>query len=193
MLTTDPENGSILSKTWEELEALEYQDRLLFPFEIMRKRAKGWEKTPVALRVPREPDAREARAKARAWAKEEGLDPELDSDLFDNMDTMVMLSLSIRNIKPPHEPWEPDYKKLEERYDRPSLDAAWSHLEALRSVIDPRPEEIDRETTIGLIGVIAKKRNIVPLAAYAGRAQNSCIVTMAELAQSYLDSKSSSE
>ena len=107
--------ASILSKSWEELEALEFDGRLLFPAHVLRRKAKDWERIDVVLRVPREPDMRRARLKARAWAAEEGLDPELDPAMFENMDSMCVLTEAIRNPAPPHEPWEPFAKELESK------------------------------------------------------------------------------
>lgn len=181
--------AAVLEKSWEELEALEYQDQLLFPFEIKRRRAKDWEIIPVMLKVPREVDIRRARVRARVWAKEAKLDPELDPLLFDNMDTMCVLADAIRNVAAPHEPWEPFPEKLESLYDRPSLDAVWAQLDALKTVIDPRPDFLTEDQLLAVIGAVAKARNIVPLAAFAGESQNSCVVTMAIRLQSSLDSK----
>jgi hypothetical protein len=170
----------VLDKDWEELEAIEQDGgRLLFPFSIQKKTVKGWEAVPVMLRVPREADTRRARSKAREWAKREKLDPELDPELFSNMDTMCMLADAIRNVAEPHEPWEPFPDKLEELYDRPSLDAVVAYIDALKTTIDPRPHDISEEETWGVIAAVAKARNIVPLAAFAGESQNNCVVTMA--------------
>ncbi len=175
----------VLEKDWEELEAIEQDGgRLLFPFSLQRKTHKGWEDIPVMLKVPREPDTRKARLRAREWAKKEKLDPDLDPEFFSNMDTMCLLADCIRNVKAPHEPWEPFPEKLEELYDRPSLDAAYAQIDALKTVIDPRPHNISEEEMWGIIAAVAKARNIVPLAAFAGESQNNCVVTMAQLLMS---------
>lgn len=184
---------AILEKTWDELETLEHAGYLLFPDTLRRRKRDGtWEEIPVTLRVPREPETRRARVQARQWAKEEGLDPQLDPDVFDNMDTMCILAMAIRNATPPHEPWEPDPKVLESKYDRPCLDAMWAKLEALRTVIDPRPNQLSEEDIAAVIASIASTRTTVPLAVFAGAAQNSCVVSMAEQLMSLLGSKSSS-
>ena len=180
---------AVLEKSWEELEALEYQDQLLFPFDIKRRRLKDWESIPVLLKVPREVDLRKARIRARAWAKEAKLDPDLDPLMFDNMDSMCVLADAIRNVEAPHEPWEPFPEKLESLYDRPSLDAVWAQLEALKTVIDPRPDLLTEEQLLTVIGAVAKARNIVPLAAFAGESQNNCVVTMAVRLKGFLESK----
>ncbi len=180
----------VLKKTWDELEAIEQDGgQMLFPFDLQRRTSKGWEAVPVLLKVPREPDTRKARVLAREWAKKEKLDPELDPEIFSNMDTMVLLSICIRNVAPPHEPWEPFPDKLESLYDRPSLDAAWAQIDALKMVVDPRPHDISEEEMFGVIAAVAKARNIVPLAAFAGESQNSCVVFMAQRLMTLLQPK----
>lgn len=180
----------ILKRSWADLEVLEFQGHLLFPFQIVRYTATGRELINVMLQVPREPVSRKARLQARAWAAKEGLDPVLDPDLFDNMDTMCILSLSIRNTTPPHEPWEPDPAVLEAKYDRPSLDAAWARIEALRMVIDPQEGVVDDDTFSMLIAMIAKKGNIDPLAVLDSSGLQSFIVRTAKLLQSSQPSES---
>lgn len=171
---------SILDKKWEELEATEFAEYLLFPDELVKRKKDGsFERTPIMIRVPREPESRKARLDARAWAAREGLDPALDPDLFDNMDTMCLLSVAIRNTSAPFEAFEPDPKRLERIYDRPCLDAIWAKIGAYRSVLDPRPNALNEDETLAVIGVVAKTRNIAPLAALGGESQNSLIVTMA--------------
>ena len=182
---------NILSKKWEDFEAEEHADYLLFPEDLIKRKKDGsFEKTPVMIRVPREHEMRKARIRARGWAKNEGLDPELDPDLFDNMDSMCILAVAIRNTTPPYEPYEPDPERLERVYDRVCLDALWTKLEAYRQVIDPRVANLSEEETLAMIGVIAKARNVVPLAALGGASQNSFVVTMAVRLQSLLVSKS---
>lgn len=184
---------AILGKDWAELEALEFNGTLLFPEEVVRRRGTGWERIPILLKIPREPDTRKARVKARAWAAKEGLSPELDSELFENMDAICILSDAIRNVSAPHEPWEPFPHELEAKYDRACLDALYAKLEAYRTVIDPRPDGLTEEQLLAVIGAVAKSRNIVPLAGFAGESQNSCVVSMAVLLRTLLASKSSSE
>lgn len=171
---------AILEKKWDEFEAEEYADYLLFPDELVKRKKDGtFERLPVMLRVPREHETRKARLDARAWAARDGLDPALDPDIFDNMDTMCTLSVAIRNTSAPYEAFEPDPSRLERIYDRPCLDAMWAKLGAYRSVLDPRPNALNEEETLAVIGVVAKTRNIGPLAALGGESQNNLIVSMA--------------
>lgn len=180
----------ILNKNWEELETAEHAGYLLFPDEILKRKKDGtFERVPVMIRVPREHETRKARIEARTWAKDDGLDPELDPDLFDNMDTLCILAQAIRNTSPPHEPFEPDPKRLEKVYDRPSLDAIWAKLQGYREVLDPRPNSLTDEQTMAIIGAVAKARNTVPLAALGGRSQTNLIVTMANRLTSSRPSK----
>jgi len=181
----------LLARPWDELETLEHAGYLLFPAELRRRKRDGtFETVPVALRVPREHETRAARIQARRWAAEEGLDPRLDPDLFDNLDSLCVLAIAIRNATPPHEPWEPDVKQLEKKYDRVSLDALWSELEAVRKVLDPRPDTITEDTFVALVGAIAQKNRIDPLAALGGDGQARFVVRMASLLWSYLKPKS---
>lgn len=181
----------LLSKTWGELETLEQDDRVLFPHSIIRVRSKGArESIPVMLRVPREHETRKARLQARAWAEREKLNPALDADLFDNLDTLCLLSHIIRNTTAPFEPWEPDPEILERSYDRVSLDAVWARVEALRKCIDPRASELDEASFTALVAMIAKKAEIDPLAVLDSDGQASFIVLMAKRLASLQDCKS---
>jgi hypothetical protein len=184
--------ADVLAKSWDELKAFEFADRLLFPETLLKLTADGtFESIPICLRIPREFELRKARVDARKWAADEGLDPELDPTLFDDMDTICTLSIAIRNATPPHEPWEPDPRRLERNYDKPSLEALWAKVDAYRAVIDPRVDELDEGDTLMLIAAIAASKNIVPLAGFGGSAQNSFIVSMAVQLQTLHQSKSS--
>lgn len=184
----------LIGKNWGELEILEHYGYLLFP-ETLYKRSKSgeFEKQPIVLRVPRQHELREARVEARRIAKDDGLDPSLDKDLIDDIETVCILSKAIRNCTPPHEPWEPDPRGLEKRYDRGSLIQLWAKLDALHQVVDPAPHKIGEEEMFALIAAIAKERNILPLAVYGPAAQASFVIFMASLLQSSLESRSSSE
>lgn len=175
----------------EEADVLEHADYLLFPAEILKRRSKGeFERIPVRLRVPREPEMRKARVKAYAIMKEDKLDPHQDRDLFSNVETFCILSDCIRNATPPHEPYEPDPRGLESRYDKASLMAIWARLDALAKIVDPRPSDLSTMEVMALIAAIAKESNIGPLAVYGSHAQASLVVTMAKLCAISLDSKS---
>lgn len=182
----------LLSRTWEELETFEFNDQLHFPHEIIRVRAGGKrERIQVVLRVPREHITRRARLAARQWAADEGLDPALDPDLFDNMDSLCLLCECIRNKTPPHEPWVPTPQELEIHYDRPSLDFTWARLEALRKIIDPRTTDLSEDMFLALVATLAKKAVIDPLVVLDSNGQENFILRMASRLQSYIQVKSS--
>jgi hypothetical protein len=182
----------LLALTWGDIEAIEVNDRVLYPHTIYRPRAKGEpEAIQVMLRIPRENETRKARTQAREWAMREKLDPKVDVDLFDNLDTMCILAMCIRNTTPPYEPWIPTPEELERTYERPVLDAVWARLEALRQVVNPRFEDVDDETFSALVLTIAKKASIDPLVVLDSDGLQSFIVRMAQQLQSLLESKSS--
>jgi hypothetical protein len=190
---TESALDDILSKNWEELEALEHAGYLLFPAILYRKRADGTlEKLPICLRVLRPYERREARTAARVIAAEDHLDPKLDPDLFDDLDTVCLLSHAIRNRTHPHERFVPDPRELERDYDERSLDLLWGQHQAYRRLLDPRPKELSDAETVALIAAIAKEQTIGPLVAIGGAEQESLVITMASLLQGSLSSNSSS-
>lgn len=170
-------------KTWDELEAIEHQSRLMFPITLNRRAKSGKLVEARAMaRVPRLPELRQARIEARKIAESEGLDPSKDPDLFDDIDTVCVLQRCIRSTTPPHEPFCPSVSELEATFDPDSLRAAWSTLEALRTFVDPRPQDVSEEEVRALIVAIASTRTIAPLAAFAGSSQVESLVRMAEIA-----------
>lgn len=192
--TTEPHIAEyLLRKSWGELEVLEFAGYLLFPETINKRTPEGVEKIDVCLRIPRNNELRKARGMARQLFKKDGLDPEADKDLFDELENLCILSLAIRNRSSPHEPWVPDPEELERNYDKSSLAECWAKIDALSLRVDPRPYDIDKDTMLGMIAAIVKERNISPLVVFGSAAQNTFIVSMADLLTSFLESKSSSD
>lgn len=186
--------AELMTKDWGELEVLEHAEHLLFPEKLIRRKADGtWEETPIMLRVPRDPDMRKARIDARQWAEAEGIDEKRDRDLFETMENMCILASSIRNSTPPHEPWEPDPKILERRYDKVCLRRMWERLDKLNDIINPNPDQLSAPEIVALIIAIAKARHLGPLVVYGPGAQTSFVVSMVDLLLSSLGSKLSSE
>jgi hypothetical protein len=184
-------SDALKGKTWVDADVLEFADYLLFPGEVLKRRAGGeFERVPVRLRVPREHELRQVRVQARSIMEEDGLDPARDRDLFSNVETFCILAKCIRNADAPHEPWEPDPRQLEKRYDKTSLMAVWAKLDALAQIVDPRPDDLSAAEIIALIAAIAKENSTGPLAVYGSRAQASFVITMAKLCAISLDSKS---
>ena len=184
----------LMKADWKGAGVLEYADYLLFPDELIRRKADGsWDRIPVMLRIPREADMRAGRRDARAWAKRESIDEKEDRDLFVNLENMCILAGAIRNNTPPHEAWEPDPQILDKRYDKVCIKRMWNRLDHLLLIIDPEPHELSGAEIIALTAAIHRSRSLGPLVAYAQVAQTSCVVGMADLLMSFLESKYSSE
>ena len=184
----------LLSKDWGELEVLEHADYLLFPDKVYRReKGGGFEEIDVVLRVPRENEFRKARVQARVIGVADGMDVSVDADLFENLENLCLLSVCIRNAKPPHEPWCPDPKVLERKYDRVTLSQIWAKIDKLNGVVNPAPDNISKDETYALMAALAKERHLGPLAVYGSGAQTSFILFMVDVVMSSLDSKSSSE
>lgn len=170
------------AKKWEELEALEFQDRLLFPDVLhVRQRDGSFKQVKVAFRVPRPKELREARAECKRLAADQGIDPKDDAGLFEDLDNACILWRSIRNTTEPHEPFALSVDDLENRFDRDVLKLAWAKLEGYRRNVDPRPAAITKDQALLVVAAIAKRRAIDPLLVFDGPAQNSCVVFMASL------------
>lgn len=176
----------------DDVEVLEHADYLLFPSTIYKRKTDGtFDEIPIFIRVPREHEMRKARALARQIMEADGLDwKDADADLFTNVETWVILSMAIRNISDPYEPYEPDVRILEKSFDKNSLMAVWAQLNAFSKLIDPRPDEISAPEVLGLIVAIARDGHTGPLAVYDSPAQSSFIVTMAKLCAISVASKS---
>jgi hypothetical protein len=196
-----PENvvDQLSGMTWDQVVELESggerkATHLLFPAKLQQlKRGGGFESKSVLLRIPREPEMRQARVNARRRAMEAGLDPDRDKDLFESLETICILEDAICEPDGNYEPVYPFDGDLERCCDRQSLAAIYGLLENLSGLLDPNPETISEDEMMTLIGMIAKRRDIVPLAVYGSDAQRSFIVTMADRLLSCMDSKSSSD
>lgn len=184
----------LLSRSWEDHQAVEFQDYILFPDVLLKRKADGTtEETPVMIRVPRMAELRKCRLTARAFAAEEGLDPRLDKDMCDDIETMHILTVAIRNAKPEHEQWTMDAADLEKHYDKPCLVQIWQKLDAYTTVVDPRPGDLSPQETLLLIAKLAKERHLGPLAVYGSDVQTTFIVGMANQLLSFLSQQSSLE
>lgn len=188
----------IAGKTWEELGAVEHEQRLLFPDAIRRVRADGaTEEVAILVRPLRKHERRSARLYARAWAKKEGVDPQVDPQLFDDMDTMSILAMAIREPKPPYEQHQqPEW--LEQHYDAASLAQVWDRYQVWEDATDPRVEAASQEDLWRTILEIGRSRSVLPLTGFAPHLQRNCILSMADLSltsptlQSFLESRDSS-
>lgn len=183
---------AISNMSWEKLDELS-DGSLLFPATIQKRKSGGeWESVPVRLRVPRESDMRKARVQARSLALKDGLDLDRDEDLVSNLENICLLSECVRSVGS-DEPFDPFPEHFEKHYDRDSIAALYELLDRYSELLNPRPDTISQDEILFMIARIAEVRNIVPLAAYGPGAVNSCIVGMADLCKTFLESKSSLE
>lgn len=172
----------LLKKGWEGLEILEHADHLLFPDKLYKRKKDGsFDEKEVMLRVPRDYELRKARVTARQIAVNEGIDEEKDKDLFDNLETVCILSVAIRNNTHPFEPWEPDPLILERKYDKTCLAQIWAKVETLSTIVDPKPDQISKEEMYALTAALSSERNLLPLHVYGSVAQTIYIITLADL------------
>jgi hypothetical protein len=93
---------------------------------------------------------------------------------------VCLLSLAIRSPTSPHEPFEPDPRRLEKTWDKASLVQAWAKLDALYQVIDPAPASMSEGEILVVLGKLVSEKNLGPLAVYAPDARSFFIITMAE-------------
>lgn len=171
----------IKPKTWEQLEVLEHAGYLLFPLTIYSRKKDGTiEETKVRVRIPRNHEVRAARAEARTICIEDGIDPDADAEFLNDIEGICILARSIRNNTDPHEQWVQNARELEKRYDRVSLQQAYSKLDSYGQMVDPRPNSMSEGEVLQLVATLASERNISPLHAYGSDAQTYFIVTMAD-------------
>ena len=185
--------AKLMTTKWDELEAMEFQDNLMFPDVLIRRKVDGsWHQEDVFLRVPRERDLRQCRVEARALAAKEGIDEKQDRDLFVNLENMCILARSIRNTSEPYEPMHPDPLLLEAKFDKVCLQHMWAKVEQLSEVLNPAPDQLSSPEIVTLIVAIAKARHLGPLVVYGPGAQTSFVVSMADLLLNSLGSQLSS-
>ena len=181
----------LLGKDWTDLEVLEEAGYLLFPEKIYKRKKDGsFESKDILLRVPREHELRKARVMARQIAQEDGLDLDRDEDLISNIEDTCILTFAIRENIKGFPPLWPEPKQLEKTYDKASLIHLWAKLDNLTKVVNPAPETISENEILVVVSKIASERSIAPLLVYGSEAQNSCIVTMADLLVNSLEPRS---
>lgn len=189
---------ALRAKSWEELEALEHEGRVMFPDAIrFRDRLGAVRDIPVLVRVLRGHERRAARAESRRRALADGLDLDRDQDLCATLDRLYQLARAIRDAKPPHDQ-HATVEMLEMGYDGTSLDELWSRYEIYCDRSDPRLEITDEATMWAALGEVARVGNILPLTGLGSLSQNASIVFGARQAltspscKSFLDSIDSS-
>jgi len=184
----------ILAKKWSELEELvEHAEYVLFPEKLYKRKKTGeFEAIKVMVRVPRKHEMRKARVLARRIAAEDDIDEKLDRDLFDDLETICIMSLCVRNVKAPYEPLHPDPRDFDKLYDTVSTVHLWGKLDRYRELLNPRATKLGVNEVVALIGAIAERRDIRPLHAIDGHEQASFIVSMACLLKRWMMELSSS-
>lgn len=181
-------------KTLADLQAIEDGGRLLFPDVIRRAKAGGkWEEVPIMVRIPTPRDKRTARLEAIQHFTKHKLDRDKDADLFQEVETLSLLSRIMHERKPPHDRFVAELDWLlgdadGERYDLPSLYDVWDRVTLYRSMIDPTLSE-DEVTTDLIVQAalgVADSGNLTPFAGIGGPAQDACVIGMANLLARYL-------
>ena len=184
--------SALLAKTWAELEVLEHADRLYFPHTMRQRRADGsWKELRVRIRVPRSLEMETVRLDARKLAHDRGVDPELDTDKFSNLESLCELQFALREWSPPHEAIALDAVDLGNRWDTPVLEDELRMVEHWRVALDPAPDTLDPGELLAVIAAITEERDIRPLRVFGGRSQIDCIVGMADLCTTLLAQQSS--
>lgn len=173
-------------KTIEDLDVVEQGNRLLFADSIKRLGPKGQLiEEQVRVRVPRMDDQVKARIEATQMANKYKIDREKDSDLFDEFETLCLLSVCLREKDTPHSQAY-TFEQLYTGYDIPSLYDVWHRIQTYKKLIDPRLSEPDIQDVVVAAMGIARVKNLSPLAVIAGSDLDSVIISMASLLSSYL-------
>jgi hypothetical protein len=181
---TDVDGGGMLAwlegRTWEELEAIEHDGRLLFKDTLKKRDARGRvvEKA-VRIRVPRQLERSRARSLARKWIVELGLDEEKDAHHFDAYETICLVACAVREDAVPHEQ-HMLHQDLAASCDVKTILELWDRVNFYDKLSQPRLGEVDAATFKAVVAAIARKGNLSPLVAIAGDTQDAFVVRMAE-------------
>ena len=172
--------GWLEGKTWEELEAIEHEGRLLFKDTLKKRDARGRVvEKPVRIRVPRQMERSRARTLARKWLAELGLDEEKDAHHFDAYETICLVACAVREDAAPHEQ-HMLHQDLAAQCDVKTILELWDRVNFYDKLSEPRLGEVDAATFHAVVRAIARKGNLSPLVAIAGDTQDAFVVRMAE-------------
>lgn len=195
---TDDDRKHVLeqlaAKSWDDMGILEGNNQeLLIPWKLWRRTKKGdFEGKPVALRVPDGPVLRRARVESREYAVKEGrLDLDRDKDLVEDLESLWILWLSIREPTAPFEPIAMDAKDLEKVFGRANLEQINFALEHAKRILSPKVSGMSADELSALTAAIVARQSILPLAAFDDATQASFVITMARLHQAFLIARSS--
>lgn len=170
-------------KSWDELEVVPHESgRLMFKAELRRRGPKGEiESRPVRVCAPEVKDHVRAKSLARLWFKEtEGLDPDRDSEIFDEMESVCLLSLLIREPEAPYSQLM-THDELAE-WSQASLKDVQERIKVFESMLDPRTGVATEQQLWDVVARVARDGNLLPLADIVGHEQPSCIAFMARQA-----------
>jgi len=177
-----PELGN---RKWDELEIVESDGYLLFPDEVRQRKTDGWAAKKVRVRVPRAWDHGKARVETRAILKEKmpGFDFEKDSDLFEEIEQIAILSKALRTFEAPHSQFD-TIEALAAEYDQSSLQDVLGRMHAYRLLLDPREPKLTGDAFFKKLFAVVEARHTGPLADIVGVEQFNFILTTASLAAS---------
>jgi hypothetical protein len=167
-------------KSWAELEVGEHENgTLTFPASI-RRRTKGGEvkEEAVVVCVPRPQEHLKARAQARAFMRDLGLDDkDLDKDQLDSVEKLALLALCVRTRAAPHS----QHSTLEEvaKWDEGTIRDLTERINTFKDILDPRDTVTTEEDFWFAVAKVAKKGHLLPLADIAGHEVPSLVVRMA--------------
>lgn len=189
-------------KTLADLDAIEHGGRVLIPENIRRRGPRGDEVlVPVMVQVPTEQERALARIDAIKHVADmrkgmrietvEAAQAAIGNDVFENLDTFAILARCVLEPKAPHgRAYMLDI--LIGTFPPSSLFDLYLRVDFYARLYNPRIEDMDEAMFWPAVLEIARVRNLGPLAAIGGGAQNAFITRMAvELSSSRMLKSSS--
>lgn len=169
----------LVLENWEQIGVEECDGLLHMPAAIKRRNLQGGvTETPVRLRVINNAQRVRARTTARAWAKQQQLDLDRDSDLVEMFEEYSILSYAIRDVDC-HTQHVPDAETLWREYEPSSIAELWGRYDAWVRMQHPSFGNWDAEKMWHVIARIRASSDISFLAGMPGFEQASCILFMA--------------
>jgi hypothetical protein len=184
-------------KTIAELNAIEFQNRILIPEAFHTFGPKGEARqTKVLVELPSEAARGRARVAAIAQAREmrkgsnmqiltvEDAQRAVGGDVFENLDTCAIVAECCRELEPPHGQMFLLFMLLETFKPLGVILQLFERLDFYARLWNPYLGELEDGRVWAAAAAISKVRNLSPLAVMRGGAQTACIVRMAELLSS---------
>lgn len=175
---------------WQELGVEDSQNGPVLPATIKVRRARdgGFDETPCMLMLLDNHRRYQARARARTWAADLGLDSRRegdgaqDADLVKELESFEELAYAIRERTAPFDQMFPDGRQLFARFRQHALMEIYGVLDEWTKLNDPRYGDLDAEQLWSVIAEISRKGHLLPLMGIDGRAQSACIALSARAA-----------